>query len=151
MDSLQEIIQNTTKDEWLSSLPDYQQQSLIPLLLKLPEEEVAKSWVDSSFKTTSPFSADNSKKGYFDYVKVEFTNFICGNPKYDEQRNEIKSQIDIQDGIKTFIVSSISTAIGSQIGASAVIIAPVIVILLSLAGKIGVNAYCEMSHYQSED
>ena len=151
MDSLQEIIQNTTKEEWISSLPDYQQQSLITLLLKLPEEDVAQNWIDSSFKTTSPFSADNSKKSYFDYVKIEFTNFICGNPKYDEQRNEIKTQINVHDGIKTFIVSSISTAIGSQIGASAVVIAPVIVILLSLAGKIGVNAYCEMSHYQSKN
>ena len=62
MDSLQEIIQNTTKDEWISSLPDYQQQSLITLLLKLPEEDVAKSWIDSSFKTTSPFSLISLKR-----------------------------------------------------------------------------------------
>jgi len=129
--------------EWLRSIPKYQREIVSDLLEHNTPEEAASIWLDSSTQNNSPFSSEGANKKFSEYVFKEIHKLLCGNPIYSEERNEL-NKILKNSGSKEAIISSISAAIGSQLGLATAFIAPAVVLLLITAGKVTVNAWCEM-------
>lgn len=129
--------------EWLETIPKYQREILNDLLEQTTFEEAATIWLDSSIENNSPFSSEGTNKRYSEFVFKEIHKFLCGNPIYNEERNELNNILK-NNGSKEAVISCISAAIGSQLGLAATFIAPAIVLLLMTVGKVTVNAWCEM-------
>lgn len=133
--------------DWLESIPKYQREIVSDLLEHSTPEEAASIWLDSSTENNSPFSSDGTNKKYSEYVFKEIHKLLCGNPTYSEERNELNTIIK-NNGSKEAVISCISAAIGSQLGLAAAFVAPAVVLLIITAGKVTVNAWCEM-HQES--
>ncbi|ETT55440.1 hypothetical protein BSK66_32355 [Paenibacillus odorifer] len=132
-------------EEWLDALPTYQKNIVTDLLHAHSPELAANVWLEATIENNSPFSSvpSEDKKKYFNFLMDEIQKLLCGNPEYDNQRNEILELFNKNDS-KAVIVSFISTFIGANFGLSAVFIAPVIVIILMIIGKTSLNAWCTM-------
>lgn len=129
-------------DEWISILKPYQREIVISLIDKYGVEEAINQWMIASGPVdTVKFggSADDDKDKFSDRFKIEIDKFICGHPSYASCREEYSK---LNEGTKTALVSVISSFLSAQLGVSATILAPVIVLTLYLVGKMGINAYC---------
>ncbi|MDY0406599.1 serine protease [Virgibacillus sp. 179-BFC.A HS] len=137
-------------EEWLISLPKYQQDTIKDLLSIKEPEDAAIAWLTATTQNTSPFSAKNEdSSSYFDSIKAELYKLLCGNPEYDEERKELSGIIKSQDN-RTLIVSSISGIIGSKVGLAGTFIAPVTVLLFMTISKVSINAWCEWQKENKE-
>lgn len=136
---------NGDSTQWLDVLPKYQKSIVTELLQSYSPEEAASVWIESSVENTSPFSSipGEDKQKYTTFLKAEIQKLLCGNPEYDEQRNQIVILLGKEDS-KAAIVSFISATIGANFGLSSVFIAPAIVIILMTIGKTSLNAWCAM-------
>jgi hypothetical protein len=102
----------------------------------------ADKWLNASPSNTAAFGGDTSKtKIYKDKVLDEIEKFLCGDEKYESDRNKIAAD---SDKTQKYIIGVMSAAIGKTLGVAGTFIAPVIVLLLISCGKITVNAWCEM-------
>lgn len=148
MNELNELFKEN--NDWLSALPNYQKSLITELLNKNTEEEVVSIWLATSISNNSPFSAvpGENKKKYLDFLKKEVQALLCGNPKYDSERNELIALIN-KNVPKEVIISFISAAIGASIGLAATFIAPVIVLILMIVGKMSLNAWCALKEETS--
>ena len=66
----------------------------------------------------------------------EFKKFICGDPHYGDERKQL-------DELKAVGIAAIAAAMATAIGVTSAILAPAIVLALSLVYKMGVALYCE--------
>ncbi|MFJ7371948.1 hypothetical protein ACIQV0_01160 [Lysinibacillus capsici] len=132
--------------EWVSTLPNYQQETVKNLLYNQTPEEAAIVWLTSTTQNTSPFSAKKTdSSSYFTAIKNEFNKLLCGNPEYEEERKEINGILASENN-KTLLVSSISALIGVKVGLVASFVAPVTVFILMTVSKMSINAWCEMQN-----
>lgn len=137
-------------EEWLLSLPKYQQDTIKSLLSDKEPEDAAIAWLTATTQNTSPFSAKKEDtNSYFDAIKKELYKLICGNPEYDEEREELSKIIKSKDN-NTVMVASISGIIGAKVGLAATFIAPVTVLLLMTISKLSINAWCEWQKENKE-
>lgn len=133
-------IPNYELAEWLSVLKPYQKDIVLQLVSEYGEEKAIEKWLSASGPTsTVKFGGDGNMKPFLDRYKNEINKLICGHPDYDSERAEFGEK---NGKLKTAIVSSLSSLIGSKLGVAATVLAPVIVLSLYTAGKMGVNAYC---------
>ncbi|MDP9579806.1 UNVERIFIED_ORG: hypothetical protein J2X74_005680 [Bacillus sp. 1751] len=129
-------------DEWLNTLPSYQKKLVANLIETNGDLDTAAiKYFDLNTPNTAPFGAGEKKNIFLDRVKSEFYGYMCGHEKYVEQQKNLFS--DLKAG-RTYIVSGITTAISPYIGASAVYLTPVVVMLLMGVCSIGRNAWCEV-------
>lgn len=137
-----EEIENISLEEWLSPLKKYQKDSISVLIDKYGEDDAITKWLTAKGPSNNvsfggePIS-DNSP--FIDRFKDEFKKFICNHPDYERQRTSLNLESPV---VKSIFISVISSAIGATIGFTATLLAPVIAIMLSTVGQIGVNAYC---------
>lgn len=133
-------IPNYELDEWVSVLKPYQKEIILQLVEEFGEEKAIEKWLTASGPTsTVKFGGDGNAKPFLDRYKIEIDKLICGHPDYSKERTEFGEN---GEKLKTVIVSSISSLIGSTLGVSGAVLAPVIVLSLYTAGKMGVKAYC---------
>ena len=133
-------IPNDEIDEWLSVLKPYQQKSIKALIEASAPEEAAQNWITARGpRNTIPFGGERDTKPFWDKFKSEFRKFICDDEAYSEERNALLVEGPIS---KALMVSVISSAIGANIGYTATLLSPAIVIFLYTVGKMGRNAYC---------
>lgn len=130
--------------EWLNTLKPYQ-KNIVTEFLKDTDDyhEAAEKWLTSSPDQTVPFGTKSgkiNKEQFKDKLVDEIEKFICGDPKYESERNDLLSQADLT---QTAIVSSVSSAIAPVIGTSAPFIIPVVVLVFMVISKISKNAWCE--------
>tara|TARA_Y100000588_G_scaffold124900_1_gene136821 strand:- start:4705 stop:5127 length:423 start_codon:yes stop_codon:yes gene_type:complete len=128
-------------DELDNALEDYQ-KTLIQNLIDngASYEEAANTYLSVNADSTSPFGTINSDKDFFSEVKKQFHKLLCGHSDYEEERKEILGGVsEIGSGVTT----AIATWIGATFGVAMAIVLPVVVLLLKLAAKIGLNAWCE--------
>jgi hypothetical protein len=79
-------------------------------------------------------------KTFVEQMRLEVRKFICTNdPRYSGIKNELRKQ---GKRSQIFFVSSISGVIGSQLGAGAGVVVPLVAVCLIAAIKIGREAYC---------
>lgn len=127
--------------EWVETLKIYQRKSIDELLEKNDAETAAKLWLSANgASSTKQFGGNGNPEPFWDRFVAEFKSFICGDEKYNKDRERLSSQTPIPHEI---FVSVISGAIGSTIGFAASLLAPVVAILLYQVGKLGIAAYCK--------
>lgn len=125
-------------EEWLATLPKYQQNRIKQLVDSTNSyEEAAKQWLNAMPENTFPLGAEQAKNVFIEKVRDEIKKFLSGNEKYaDEQKRLVSSSEVLQ---KTF-VSSVSAAIAPAIGIAAAYVMPVIVLELMTMSKIADRA-----------
>lgn len=131
-----------TEGGWLDGLSDSALKSIDVLLDSgKSEEQVAEMWLSTQGpSSTLGFGSNGSLQNFYENVKQEFIDFVCGDPRYEEDR--VKAfEIWNKHG-KTALVSAVSVIISGVIGLAAAAIIPVVALLFSLLSKIGVNAFC---------
>lgn len=139
-------IPNYKLDEWLSVLKPYQKDIILQLVSQYGEEKAIEKWLTASGPTsTVKFGGEGNMKPFLDRYKIEIDKLICGHPDYNNERTEFGEN---GQNLKTVIVSSISSLIGSTLGVSGAVLAPVIVLSLYTAGKMGVKAYCSSVSFE---
>lgn len=135
-------IPNLELDEWIEVLKPYQRKIVIELVDKYGLEEAIDRWIVSSGPiNTVKFGGnkDSSKHKFTELYKIEINKFLCGHPDYLEYRAEFSKH---NEAIKLGIVSTITSIISPKLGVAGTVLAPLIVLSLSLFGKMGMNAYC---------
>lgn len=135
-------VPNYKLNEWLEVLKPYQSEIVQQLVDKYGVEEAIDKWILAKGPMNMVKfggSGEEGREKFTQRYKNEINKFICGHPDYSEYRCEFGK---INESAKTIIVSSLSSFIGSQLGVSGAILAPIIVLSLYLAGKMGVKAYC---------
>ncbi len=140
-----------TEDGWFGGLPNSQVQT-IEALLKAgqTEEQIAEFWLSQTgASTTSGFGAGGAIQKYFENVKSEFVALVCGNGKYNEERE--KAKIIWQEHGKIALVSYVSFVIAQNVDLSNAALVPIIALLFSLAAKISVNAFCKTCVIENVD
>ncbi len=129
-------------DDLLGGLKVYQQNSITVLIAEHGEEEAAKKWLAANGpSSTQQFGGEpqGGSQPFWERLMAEFRLFICGDKKYKKDRDKLFAQAN---PTALFFVSSISSVIATTLGLVPALIMPVIAILLHIAGKIGVNAWC---------
>lgn len=132
------------EDEWLLSLKEYQRNIVTEFIKKSDTyDEAAEKWLTSRPDQTVPFGSSPdriNKEQYLQKFMQELEKFICGDDKYEEERNKLLSKADLTE---TTIVSSASSAIAPFVGAAAPFLVPVVVLAFMTITKISKNAWCE--------
>lgn len=103
--------------------------------------DAADKWLNATTSNTAKFGGLNKTKIYREKVLEELEKFLCGNEKYEEERNKISESTDKS---REYVIGVLSTAIGSSLGTAGTFIAPVIVLMILNIGKMALNAWCEM-------
>lgn len=132
-----EAIQNINLD-WVSELKTYQKNSIETLITEYGEEVAVEKWLSANGpKDNIPFGGvqSNDSKPFLDKFKTEFKKFICNHPDYEEERKKLNMESPV---VKAIWISVISAALGF----AATLLAPVIAVMLSIVGKMGISAYC---------
>ena len=138
-----EKIDDITLDDWLLELKKYQRDSISALIKEFGEEEAISKWLSAQGpKDNVPFGGIQSQnsKPFLDKFKSEFKKFICNDPEYQEERKKLNVESPV---IKALYISVISSALGATLGFAATLLAPAVAIMLSIVGRIGINAYCK--------
>ena len=134
-------IPNNTLDEWLRELKPYQSNSIRELNKDNEIEEVARIWITiQGNDTTVPFGVVENTTPFWERFKEEFNKFICDDDSYKEEKQKLLKENTVTNGL---LISVISAALGSTIGFTATILAPAVVIMLSIVAKVGKMAYCK--------
>ncbi len=138
-----EAIQDISLEDWLSELKVYQKKSIEKLVDEFGEEEAMGKWLSANGpKDNVPFGGiqTNDSKPFLEKFKTEFKKFICNHPDYEEERKKLNVESPIS---KAIWISIISAALGATLGFAATLLAPAVAIMLSIVGKMGINAFCE--------
>jgi len=137
-----ETIQNINLEDWVSELKTYQKKTIEILIAEYGEEEAVEKWLSANGpKDNIPFGGvqSNDSKPFLDRFKTEFKKFICNHPDYEEEREKLNMESPV---VKAIWISVISAALGAVLGFAATLLAPVVAIMLSIVGKMGISAYC---------
>ncbi len=128
---------------WIDLLPSYQKKSIYQLIEQgMTYEEIALNWLTANGPSnTHPFGANNTKSLFYEKLMEEIEGFICREDKYTEEKKQISTQFKAGD---VYILTFISTAIAPVVGASAVLIAPAIALILMTILRMGINAWCSL-------
>ena len=134
-------IPNEDIDSWISELKPYQQKPMKEFLNCLSIEEAAEKWVSSTGSVNIvQFGGTQNSKPFWNRFKDEFDRFLCDRSAYAEEKQEIAKH---GNASKAIFISSISAAIGAKLGMAGTLLAPPVALLLCVAGKMSINAYCK--------
>lgn len=143
MDAIEKLFTLEPQDI-LDSLPKFQTKLISEMSVSGDDYlTIADKWLNAKPENTvgfggQPLPLRNSI--YRDKIMHELEKFLCGDEKYEEERNKLNATTGapIQ-----FIIGGISAAIGSVLGTAGAFIVPVIVLILMTSGKITKNGWCE--------
>lgn len=143
---LEQILAGTKA--YLDDLPAYQ-SALVHSLLQsgLSEEEAAAIWLDGATKDLATFGSHGTSSLFYRKFIEELHAFLCSEERYGADREELFRQF------KTGQASAIglmSAALSPHLGAAGALLAPAIALVLTLIGKLGLNAWCAMVSEREE-
>lgn len=130
-------------NSWIETLPIFQKKIIFQLLEKGHGFDVIlNDWLTTASSNTAPFSGSDPKipAGFLDNFMREVKAFICGDAKYEKEREKLK---EYGAGAQLTFVSIMATAIAPHLGGlSAAAISPIIALALASLGKVSLNAWC---------
>ena len=137
-------------DQALNALPSYQAELLKSLVRSNGEERTAEIWIDSNGPreirhyggTSGTQLVTNSN--YWKRFKKQIDGFICGGQDWEEENKQAKK---IGEGGIISISTGIAQAISPVLGIAVPILVPPIVLVLHVAAKAGIKAYCANKNY----
>ncbi|MER9052355.1 hypothetical protein NKH89_35240 [Mesorhizobium sp. M0923] len=126
---------------WISSLKAYQAEPILKMESEGSDlEEIALRLLSKTgSENTAPFGTGDAPKNYYEALKAEFKEFMCGGDRYETLRKEIAKQWDKG---KLHVMMTISAAIATYLGLGPAIVLPIVAILLTVVAKMGRNAWC---------
>lgn len=132
-----------TPSGWFDGLPNSQSKAILRLIdAGKSEEEVGELWLSQTGSpNTAGFGVGGPIQSFYANVKREFVAFVCGDEKYEKEREQASTIWNNQG--KIGLVSMTAAVIASTVGLAAAAVVPVVALLFSLAAKIGLNAFCE--------
>jgi hypothetical protein len=134
------VVPTDDLDGWLKELKPYQRNALRELVKTRTPEEAAIYWVTAQGSANIvPFGGSHDSKPFWDRFKAEFRKFLCDDAAYTEEKKTLSGQAS---ATKAMLISAMSAALGAAVGQAAALIAPAVVVLLFLVGKMGQNAFC---------
>lgn len=141
-------IEQHTIEEWLSIEKPYMRRIVERLLECHSEEETAKILLSikgvENTKSFGGYTTQRADDVYWTRFKKEFDMFICGHPKYQQQRDDILKNSNI---ITISTTSLIASALAPFVGIAASFLTVPIVLLLKALSKLSINAYCQNIHF----
>lgn len=132
------------KTELLNTIQPFQKDIIDSFLEQKNNDylDAAELWLNSSPTNTAKFGTEQKKeKVYIDKLIEEIEKFLCGDERYNEEREKIAES---GDQTQKYIIGVMSAAIGQTLGVAGTFIAPVIVLILLSFGKMAINAWCEL-------
>lgn len=127
-------------DEWIETLDLFQQNLIKDLLKDNTEEAAIEIWINATGSEYTAMFGGTNQKDFLKNIKTEFDKFVLGDDKYKDDIKELKEHVTVT---KYFVVSFLSTVLSKHLGVAATVVAPLIVLFLSLVSKMGINAYIE--------
>ncbi len=125
-------------------MPPYSRTSIQNLLAsgKTPFE-AAEEWLRSAGPTdTAPFGgAVDASRLMLQNLLVEMRNVVCGGPEYESERKEVSKAVGSG---KYAIATALGVVAGPHLGAAAVVVAPAIVLVLSIVATAGQKTACQV-------
>lgn len=127
---------------WFDGLPASQSAMVQHLLSEgRSEEQVGELWLSrTGSASTVGFGVGGPLQSFYANVKQEFVAFVCGDPKYDEERAQALEIWNSQG--KVGLVSMVAAVVANTVGLAAAAVVPVVALLFSLGAKVGLNAFC---------
>lgn len=122
----------------LNTLDGYQKNNITLLLENNTLEQTFEIWLKANGPENTASFGGSGHNDFSTYIKNELIKFFTDDPSYQSERNELKKQGNVTS---FFAVSFISSALSSHIGIVSSVIAPIIVLVLGIIGKIGINAF----------
>lgn len=134
-------IPNEDLDAWLSALKPYQSSQIKALLAAgRSEMEIVDAWLSArGANATVAFGGAAGSKPFRERFMDEFKKFVCGDKKYNKERAQLIGKVEVA---KTAVVSAVSAAVATQVGAAAALLIPPVAVLLHIVGKVGIQAWC---------
>lgn len=139
-------LENFNLDTALTKLPTYQSKTINTLIGLYGEEKTAEIWINSNGpKEISHNGGENQlvvkQPSYWNRLKDQFNMFLCGGTDYVDERKQAKAISEAgAAGLSTYLAQLISPIIGLSVP----ILVPAILLLLHLAAKMGIKAYCAL-------
>lgn len=127
------------ENEWINYLPKYQEKLINQLLKDYTVEEAGSIWIDSTIDTNSPFSTKGNRNKYYQLVFNEIKKLICGDEKYQKERNQLA---EVGKGT---LVTTVANMISGFLGLPAELIAGTVATIFVSISKVSTSAWCEMN------
>ena len=129
-----------SNQELLESLQEYQKEIIQELLVNNNEDEAIELWINANGPINNVnFGGTQEKNQLLKNFKIELCKLLSESPEYEEQVKEIKVYINIG---KDAIISGLTLALAPKLGATAIIVVPLVVLAMMSISKVGVKAYC---------
>ncbi|MEG3903080.1 hypothetical protein QUB19_12785 [Microcoleus sp. B4-C5] len=133
MENKLEHLFQVDNEEWLATLPRYQQIRIKQLVDSTNSyEEAAKQWLNAMPENTFPFGAEQARNLFIEKVRDEMEKFLSGDEKYADEHKQLFSSSQV---LQKTLVSSVSAAIAPVIGTAAAYIMPVVVLVFMTMSK----------------
>jgi PHD/YefM family antitoxin component YafN of YafNO toxin-antitoxin module len=134
MENKLEQLFQVENEEWLTTLPKYQQIRIKQLVDSTNSyEEAAKQWLNAMPENTFPLGAEQARNLFIEKVRDEIEKFLSGDEKYADEHQQLVSSSEV---LQKTLVSSVSAAIAPVIGTAAAYIMPVVVLVFMTMTKI---------------
>lgn len=129
-------------DSWLETLSHHQRSTINLYKAKgKTAEEIAELWLSARPENTFGFGGQSGQNLFLKSVRLQIHSFLCGGKDYAEDRKKLLEQGDVS---KAMLVAALTSAIAPTVGASAVFLAPVVVLTLYTTCKIGLKSWCAL-------
>ena len=139
MTSIEELISG--ESSWLDALPDWQATTIEGLLRDYPPEDAAAVWIVTHGGEGLPaFESENDAAGFVQQFVDELAAFLCGSDRYNEDRERLVGQLK---PTQSYVIATISAGLGHTLGASAVVLAPIVTLFILTISRVGLNAWCQ--------
>ena len=139
-----------SNEELLEYLQDYQKEIIQKLLINNNEDEAINLWINANGPINNVnFGGVQEKNQLLKNFKIELCKLLSESPEYEKDAKEIKAYISLG---KDAVISAITFALAPKLGATTVILVPLVVLALMSIAKVGVKAYCRtiLSKEESE-
>lgn len=129
-------------DDWVGVLPPYQQDLLRDMLSRNDPVEVSITWLSTSGPNdTAPFGGVRQGASlFYDKLLEQVRILLCGSTGFEQERAQLVR--DAHAG-RAVIVTGVAGAVAPAIGASPVVLAPVIALTLAVVSRAGIQTICE--------
>ena len=127
-----------SNQELLESLQEYQKEIIQELLVNNNEDEAIELWINANGPINN-VGGTQEKNQLLKNFKIELCKLLSESPEYEEQVKEIKVYINLG---KDAIISGLTLALAPKLGATAIIVVPLVVLAMMSISKVGVKAYC---------
>lgn len=134
-----------TFDEWLKTVPDYQQRILIEMSESGKHiDDLPALWLSSSVTPDSSAygSGGFGKSIYYDHFLNHIHDLLCSPKKeFADQRNSLLKDAGLG---KAALVAGITHTISPMLVAAPALLAPAVAVLLFVIGQLGIRTWCSV-------